>query len=250
MTSFVPVVKEAAGTPVITVEEVKYLEKFLAYEGTRLPVLMERAGTGLTTYLNKTYPEAKRVVICCGSGNNGGDGWVVGKQLAKQDVQVDLVSTREPLKIAKYPANKAVSATLAETEGMDNFRVHVCPDGSSVSDLMSQADVVVDALLGTGFEHDTLTEPTATYVSCMVNAVRQRNCCGGAVPPAIIAADVPSGLSADTGKAAEPCVVADATVTMLANKRGLMAKEGPAHCGTIMVAQLAGDIEEIMEDSF
>ena len=85
--------------------------------------------------------------------------------------------------------------------------------------------------MGTGFAHETVKAPFDGWIRAL-NAARDRG-------TFVVAADVPSGLSAQTGRAVKDTVRADLTVTMIVPKPGLAAGDGPAHCGRVVVAPIA-----------
>lgn len=116
--------------------------------------------------------------------------------------------------------------------------IHVSPSCDELACLLTAADVIVDAILGTGFSGDSVLAPYDAWIR-LANEQRARGA-------RIVAADVPSGLSAQTGKAAEPCLKAHETVTMIASKPGLETPYAFAFCGTVRVAPLAY-IEPILE---
>lgn len=216
---------------------------------------------------------APRIAILCGSGNNGGDGWVAARELARAGCAVDLVTKRpageisaEPAHeqallteaIASKPANTprvglhqtasssqtaASAPTAPQTTATQHAKpraiaIHVSPSGDELACLFAAADVIVDAILGTGFSGDSVLAPYDAWIR-LANEQRARGA-------RIVAADVPSGLSAQTGKAAEPCLKAHETVTMIASKPGLETPYAFAFCGTVRVAPLAY-IEPILE---
>lgn len=216
---------------------------------------------------------APRIAILCGSGNNGGDGWVAARELARTGCAVDLVTKRpageisaEPAHekallteaIASEPANTprarlrratsssqtaasaptAPQTTAAQHAEPGAIAIHVSPNHGELACLLATADVIVDAILGTGFSGDFVLAPYDAWIR-LANEQRSRGA-------RIVAADVPSGLSAQTGKAAEPCLKAHETVTMIASKPGLETPYAFAFCGTVHVAPLAY-IEPILE---
>lgn len=216
---------------------------------------------------------APHIAILCGSGNNGGDGWVAARELARAGCAVNLVTKRpageisaEPAHeqallteaIASEPANTphaglhqtasssqtAASAptaphtTAAQHAKPGAIAIHVSPSHGELACLFAAADVIVDAILGTGFSGDSVLAPYDAWIR-LANEQRARGA-------RIVAADVPSGLSAQTGKAAEPCLKAHETVTMIASKPGLETPYAFAFCGTVRVAPLAY-IEPILE---
>lgn len=201
---------------------------------------------------------APRIAILCGSGNNGGDGWVAVRELASMGCAVDLVTKRPASDISAEPAHEQAliteaiasktanaahessrqTATAAHHAGTGAIAIHVSPSDGELASLLAAADVIVDAILGTGFSGDTVLAPYDAWIH-LANEQRPRGA-------RIVAADVPSGLSAQTGKAAEPCLKAHETVTMIASKPGLETPYAFAFCGTVRVAPLAY-IEPILE---
>lgn len=214
-----------------------------------------------------------RIAILCGSGNNGGDGWVAARELACAGCAVDLVTKRPAREISAEPAHEqallteAIASEPANTprEGLYQtaspsqtaasaltapqttaaqhakpraIAIHVSPSCDELACLLAAADVIVDAILGTGFSGDSVLAPYDAWIR-LANEQRARGV-------RIVAADVPSGLSAQTGKAAEPCLKAHETVTMIASKPGLETPYAFAFCGTVHVAPLAY-IEPILE---
>jgi NAD(P)H-hydrate epimerase len=109
----------------------------------------------------------------------------------------------------------------------------VAPPRDKVEELLSNTDVVVDCMFGTGF-HGSAHAPFDIWIECInLSGVR------------VLAVDVPSGLSAQTGHAEGPVVVADETITMLTLKPGLLSDKGRDVCGAIVVAPLAEQTEEL-----
>lgn len=217
---------------------------------------------------------APHITILCGSGNNSGDGWVAARELARAGCAVDLVTKRPAGEISAEPAHEQAliteaiasktanavhassrqtatadqaaaspqaspqTATAAHHAGTGTIAIHVLPSDGELACLLASADVIVDAILGTGFSGDSVLAPYDTWIR-LANEQRSRG-------TRIVAADVPSGLSAQTGKAAEPCLKAHETVTMIASKPGLETPYAFAFCGTVRVAPLAY-IEPILE---
>lgn len=210
---------------------------------------------------------APHIAILCGSGNNGGDGWVAARELARAGCAIDLVTKRSARDISAEPAHEqallteaiASEATNAAHAGLRQtaasaptapqttatqhaepgaIAIHVSPSHGELACLFAAADVIVDAILGTGFSGDSVLAPYDAWIR-LANEQRARGA-------RIVAADVPSGLSAQTGKAAEPCLKAHETLTMIASKPGLETPYAFAFCGTVHVAPLAY-IEPILE---
>ena len=214
--------------PVLDVPDVVALEQAVAAGGTSLAELMDRAGTWLAHRVHGILPDA-RIVVLAGNGNNGGDGWVAARELARWGHKVVLATARPVEAITAQPAHDAAEAALEEYESM-GVHVSVSPDTQAVQSMLESADIIVDALLGTGFAHDTVRAPFDSWIEA---ANRQR--LRGA---RIVAADCPSGLNAQTGKASHPCIRADETVTMIVSKPGLHQGDGCAMSGAVHVAHL------------
>ncbi len=175
--------------------------------------LMTRAGQAAFRVMLERWPRARRIGIVCGTGNNGGDGYVVAAQARRAGLTERLWAVAPP----KSPA--AVTACQAYEQA-----------GGEIQDLNDtadfSADVLVDALLGTGLERDV----TGDYAR-VIDAIN-------AHPGAVLAIDIPSGLNADTGRVLGTAVRADATVTFIGMKLGLFTGRGPALAGTVSFADL------------
>jgi hydroxyethylthiazole kinase-like uncharacterized protein yjeF len=172
--------------------------------------LMENAGAAVFEALQQGWPQGS-VLVLCGPGNNGGDGFVAARLLvqAGRQVRVALLGAREDLKgDARHHA--------------DLWRGDVLPLDPAV---VQGADIVVDALLGSG-----LRRPLSGPVLATLAAV---HACGAP----IVAVDVPSGVSGDTGASwgAVPCAI---TVTFFRKKPGHLLLPARALCGAIVVADI------------
>jgi len=183
--------------------------------------LMEKAGKG-TAQVARTMlgePDGKAVAIFCGRGNNGGDGFVVGRYLAQWGAQVQffLTAKRSDLKgDAKTNLERAVDLDLPITEILKEKDVpsHI------------KADLIVDALFGTGF-----TGEITDYMSDIIERINSSG-----LP--VLSVDVPSGLHADTGQYTGPCVKAERTATMALPKIGHFVFPGKAMSGKVSVVDI------------
>lgn len=223
--------------PVMDVAEVVALEQRIAQEGTSLYTLMTRAGKAVAEAVCQHAPVGSYVVVLAGSGNNGGDGWVAAEDLAEQGYNVVLVTKAPAAEIKAEPAKTA--ALKAEEAG--SFRVEVDPGRGAIEEELKRADVVADAILGTGFSYSEVREPYESWIA-LANEVcgRKPECSGkGAGEGAwLIAVDCPSGLNAQMGTAAQACIRADETITMLAVKTGLLVPEAAPYIGRLCLALL------------
>lgn len=177
--------------------------------------LMRRAGQAAYRLLRVRYPRARSVTVLCGPGNNGGDGYVLARLAheAGLAVRVLTLGERGALKGEARLAHDACVAGGLEPE----------PFGAGRPD----AEVIVDAIFGTGLERE-VTGQWRTAIEAINAAGRP-----------VIALDVPSGLHADTGRVLGAAVRADATISFIGLKVGLLTGAGREHCGEIYVDDLA-----------
>lgn len=201
--------------PVSTAAEVRELDRRVI-EGLGLPgiALMELASRHVAVAVARHHDaDARRgVVVACGGGNNGGDGWAVARWLRGWGYPVSVWAVRAPsTEDARTMAAVARAAGVPEVDG---------PDG---------AGLLVDAVLGTGLE-----QPVRAGLDEALAAL-------GAVGRPIVAVDLPSGLHADTGQALGHVPTAVRTVTFARAKRGLYAGQGPACAGRVEVVDIGLD---------
>ncbi|MEM7407239.1 MAG: NAD(P)H-hydrate dehydratase [Pseudomonadota bacterium] len=171
--------------------------------------LMQRAAAGCFGALRRTWPGAKRVAILCGTGNNGGDGFVIA-ELARR-------AGLEPRVCVVGEVTRIVGTARLAFDAMRDAGVGL----SSLGESLVHAEVIVDALFGTGLSRP-LTGPAATAVE----AINRH-----AAP--VLAVDLPSGLHADHGTVDGHVVQASLTCTFIALKTGLLTSRGPALVGRL-----------------
>ncbi len=197
-------------------EQVRELDR-TAIEQFDIPCfeLMNRAGYAAFDVLRSRWPDAGRIVVLCGVGNNGGDGFVVARCAceAGMDVTVYQVANTDRLS-----ADALCAKQLAEQIGVVSESWH--------RQKLDSFDVVVDALLGTG-----LSGEVKKQWAVAIEAIN-----GSGVP--ILALDIPSGLGADTGMPLGGAVRAQVTVTFIGLKQGLFTGEGPEFCGEVQFERL------------
>lgn len=222
-----------------TAAQVRELDR-LAIEVHEIPgiVLMRRAAKATVIALRQKWPDAQRVTVFCGSGNNAGDGYIVAGLLAESGISVRVVVIGDPEKLGEdasaalnYCKNTDArftdSGDFNGTGLLDPDPINSDPGVSDpiVSDPM-ESDVMVDALLGTGL--------SGGLRSAYAIAIDKLNACGKPV----VAVDIPSGLVADNGSVMDDAVQADLTVTFIGRKRGLYTGEGPQRSGQIVYTDL------------
>ena len=178
--------------------------------------LMRRAGGAVFDALLDGWPSLKKLCICCGKGNNAGDGYVVAALALDHGMEVDVIQLGDP---GALTGDAAVARDEALARGLT---VRRSDDGQALPD----GDVLVDALLGTGLK-GAARGPYAGLIETMN---------GSGLP--IVAVDVPSGVAADTGAAAGPAIRAHTTVTFIGRKVGLCTGAGAALAGRVIFAPL------------
>ena len=174
-----------------------------------------------------------RVVIFAGAGNNGGDGWIAAEVLAGAGCDVVLFSPKSAEALSAEPVRGEalrIMGRLGRDPLLETLRVEAQPDEAVVSAALTHADVVIDALLGIGFSGAELRAPLGAWVAA-INEARERGVL-------VVAADVPSGMNAQTGDLADPAVRADVTVTMLACKPGMLLPKSAEWMGKLVYANL------------
>ncbi len=213
--------------PVLNVDDIKRVEVALTRVGVSVSELMHRAGFAAAQEVLE-LGDVRDVVVLAGLGNNGGDGWVASEALLSRGINVTVVVPIEPEQIAGDLARQVASSAVKS-----GVNVVVGPPRDELEELLLSTDVVLDCMLGTGFRGD-VRAPFDIWIECLNDSGAR-----------VVAVDVPSGLSAQTGHASNSCVVADLTVTMIALKPGLLADDGRDVCGSIVVAPLAEQTERL-----
>lgn len=217
--------------PVLNIEDIRAVERRLSDAGVSVSELMHRAG-GAAAQEVMHLGDVSRVVVLAGFGNNGGDGWVAAEDLKASGVDVRVVTPCEPENLHGDLAPMVARAAIES-----GVKYLVGPSRDELDQLLGAADVVLDAMLGTGF-HDAPVAPLSIWIDAL-------NSSGARV----VSVDVPSGLSAQTGRASGAVVVADVTITMLALKPGLLSDDGRDVCGSIVVAPLAEQTAKLVYEA-
>jgi ADP-dependent NAD(P)H-hydrate dehydratase / NAD(P)H-hydrate epimerase len=174
--------------------------------------LMRRAGLAAYRLLRRRWPEAARLAIVCGPGNNGGDGWVVAELAQRDGLRPTVIAVGDQLALGPDAAAARAAALAAG--------VPVASDGAVVT----HGQVVVDALFGIG-----LTREISGEFRAAIDAINAASAAGRPV----LALDIPSGLHADTGMVLGAAVRADSTITFIGLKRGLVTGVAAEYTGRL-----------------
>jgi NAD(P)H-hydrate epimerase len=209
---------------VTTAAEMRALDRWTIEHGTAGHVLMERAGTGATRVLRGMLPQAPGpVVVVCGKGNNGGDGFVIARQLRRMRIPVEVWL------VGRQAEVQGDAAGMLASWGSRRGAVHEIAASADVAALaarLPRATAVVDALFGTG-----LNAPVTGVPAEVIEAI---NAAGAPV----LAVDISSGLSADTGRPLGTAVRATATATFGFPKVGQCLYPGVEHTGRLEVVDI------------
>lgn len=179
-------------------------------------VLMENAGRGAAELLlrqNVTGP----VVIVCGKGNNGGDGYVIARHLEAVSVDVHVLLLNDPTEVT---GDAATNLTILQLAGTPITAIEVV-DSAEFRTLLGAGDWIVDALLGTGLTGE-VREPYRTAIERINDTDRP-----------VLAVDLPSGMDSNTGQPLGVCVKATLTATFVARKVGFDAAGADEWTGTV-----------------
>ena len=196
--------------------QVRELDR-IAIEERGIPgyALMSRAGEAAFGLLRQRWPNARRIAVICGGGNNAGDGYVVARLARQAGLEVRVLTLASPDQLRGY--------ALTAWRDAEDAGVPMMPFTAAG---LADAELLVDAILGTGLERDVS--------GVWREAIEAMN----AHPTDRFALDIPSGLHADTGAILGAAVRAAATITFIGLKQGLFTGQGPACCGEVHFADL------------
>ena len=199
-----------------TADQVRQLDHVAIHqEGLPGFELMTRAARAVMAAVSRRWPQANTLLVLCGAGNNGGDGYLVAKLAQEKGLRVSVLSFKDPAQLS----GDALTAWQACSEAGVVIRPY-----DSKQPLCS--DVVVDAMLGTGLSGHIRGD--------YEEAVKRLN----HLESPVCAVDMPSGLCADTGAPLGCAVKAELTVSFIGLKQGLMTGQGPEYCGELVFNNL------------
>jgi NAD(P)H-hydrate epimerase len=187
-------------------------------------VLMENAGAAVATAIRERFPGARHVVVLCGKGNNGGDGFVVARRLRAAGAEALLLGKKSDVR-----GDALTHLQACERSGGRVREVADLAAWSAARESVLAADVLVDALLGTGLR----SAPSGLAAEGIVELARRAE---AGIP--VVAVDIPSGVCADAGTADGPTVPATVTVTFAAPKWGHVLSPDCERSGELVIADI------------
>ncbi len=194
-----------------TAEQTRELDRLIIEQHhTPAGTLMARAGAAALQSIKHFWPQAKHMVIVCGSGNNGGDGYELARQALATEFQVSLLEVGHTDKMSDE-TRSAREALLATDHPVYQF------DGS-----LPACDVIIDALFGTG-----LDRPVRGLYADAIAAINDAE----NIP--VLSLDIPSGIHANSGSELGSAVKASVTLSFIGLNTGLFSGDGPQFCGQI-----------------
>lgn len=234
---------------VVTVEQMRNIEKAADAAGHTYAAMMERAGRAVAQVLMARQDvKGKRILVLVGPGNNGGDGLVAARYLTQAGAEVVcyLTRPRDPQEDENFRRLQELTVLCILADNDANAR--------QLRQLTAKADLIIDALLGTGAT-PPLKGVIAQVLQTVREVLRQRAAPPppewvriGGVPepslrtrPIVVAVDGPSGMDFDTGALDENALHADLTVTFAYPKRGHFRFPGAAALGELVVADIGTD---------
>lgn len=186
-------------------------------------ILMENAGRGVVDYLLSCKIQGN-IVICCGKGNNAGDGFVVARHLDNLGLSPLILLFADPNDLkgdAKINYDIVIKSLLPITIVREqNF-------SKIIADLIAKSDWIIDAIFGTGL-NGVVKSPYDVIIQAINSSHAE-----------IIAVDIPSGLDCDTGKPLGIAVKAKSTITFVCNKKGFSNSEAKKYIGQVHIVDIS-----------
>ncbi|MGK2851215.1 MAG: NAD(P)H-hydrate epimerase [Candidatus Limnocylindrales bacterium] len=222
-----------AALPAIGAEAMTGADRKAQALGVTEERLMEHAGTAVAAAVKALAVDTERwgtgpIVILCGPGNNGGDGFVAARRLALAGAQVVVAVVAAGAR----PRNQTAARNwdrIAADQGIAKVHAPVARDVLVFGQGIAKAAVIVDALLGSGVR-GALRDPIRSAVDLIIRA--------RATGIPVVAVDTPTAVDLSSGEPSDPAVRADLTVTFHRPKTGLATRRGAAHAGRILVAPI------------
>ena len=199
-------------TPVYQIAQIRLLEQ---KSGIPSEQLMERAKAAAFKLLKEVWPQAQRILILCGPGNNGGDGYMLAHLAHEAGLHVTI------WQVGDLPRSNGVAWQTRQACIAIGIPVLIYQPN-----LKFNADIIIDAIFGIG-----IRKPIAGEIALLIAKVNNSG-----IP--VLALDCPSGLHADTGQSMAGTIIAHTTITFIGLKLGLLTGQGPHYAGRVSVADL------------
>ena len=196
--------------------------------------LMENAGAAIAEFLREKFAglARRKIVVLCGKGNNGGDGLVVARMLKESGCAPEVILFADP---GSVQGDAAINLKRWQ-QGLGEMRVVTSSaEWDSARTAFDEADLIVDAMLGTGLRGPV--EGLLGSVISDLNSARSKSNSKGK-KPTVVAVDMPSGMASDAQDFGGPVVAADFTVTLTAPKLGQMISPRASCCGVLVVRNI------------
>ena len=189
-------------------------------------LLMENAGRGVVEIIKLIFPalESQKVLVVCGKGNNGGDGFVIARLLSNSNAQIQVLLMASPSELKGDAKTNFILLQRIAKKSSHHITLHRY--SKRLLSTLPRPDIIVDALFGTGFT-GSVRKPFADVLAWL-NKQRAQ----------IVAVDIPSGVNGTSGVVENIAVRADRTVTFGSLKSGLLCNQGREHVGTLSVVDI------------
>lgn len=201
----------------LSISEMKELERQAIESGTSAKQLMESAGTAVAEAIGREFPDSKKIIVLAGLGSNGGDGYVAARLLLQSGLEISVYSVGD-VETMTGIAGEARDAWLSETSNTGITPVEELSD-----ETLDSADLVIDAIFGIGLSRE-LSDELVELVERINDSIVK-----------VVSVDVPSGLDADSGNALPIAVMATTTVTFFRAKTGHFLFPGRDYCGRLLL---------------
>ncbi|MEI8349443.1 MAG: NAD(P)H-hydrate epimerase [Candidatus Omnitrophota bacterium] len=211
----------------ISVAQIRGLEEKAKALGFSERTLIENASSNFAEIIDH-LSLGKKALIIAGKGNNGADSLACGRKLANRGYTVSTILVNEK----EFNQEALAQKQLIERFGAALYTLGQCD--TKLTSSIEENDFIVDGILGIG-----VRGVLAPFLQGIINTIN-------ATPKLIVACDIPSGLSPDTGIALPVAIRASYTVTFIAAKRGFFLNQGPSFCGKILVTDI-GISRELLE---
>lgn len=210
----------------ITASETAAIDENSEWLGVPRILLMENAGAWVARIVYQWLGGVvgRKIIIFCGIGNNGGDGFAAARHLASLGAEVHVILIGDPEKIRSAEAKANYNMLCSMRESVKLFVVKTLEDLEEIRADLEDAEAVIDAIFGTGIRGE-IREPWRSAIRLINSAKGLR-----------VAVDIPSGMNPDTGEVRDLCVTSNVTVTFHRPKAGMPAAAD--YCGELVIAPI------------